>query len=138
MKTHVEFRSNAFPAYEWEDEKINPGQYGKRLADFLYTGLQALGYEAFEPIAEDWGWMISVENKAFPLWIGCGNYEEYPEDGFLCFIEPHKPVIRKFFKKIDTKEQVEKLQQALDTIISNNQDIHDTKWWSYEEFMKSS
>jgi hypothetical protein len=136
VKTHVEFRSNAFPAYEWEDEKINPGQYGKRLADYLFTGLQSRGFEPGEPIAEDWGWFISVKNDAFPLWVGCSNYEEYPDDGFLCFIEPHTPVIRKWFKKISTKDQIEALQKAMDDIISNHADIREIKWNSHDELTK--
>jgi len=35
MKTHVEFRSSAFPAYENEEEEINPGLWGRRLAEHL-------------------------------------------------------------------------------------------------------
>jgi hypothetical protein len=40
MKTHVEFRSDDFPPYEDEDELVNPGVYGKRLAEFLVAGLK--------------------------------------------------------------------------------------------------
>jgi hypothetical protein len=28
MKTHVEFRSDAFPPYDDEEYEINPGRYG--------------------------------------------------------------------------------------------------------------
>jgi hypothetical protein len=35
METHVEFRSNRFPPYDGEEEQINPGLYGKRLAGFF-------------------------------------------------------------------------------------------------------
>lgn len=35
MRTHFEFRSAAFPAYEGESEQINPGRHGKRLAAAL-------------------------------------------------------------------------------------------------------
>jgi hypothetical protein len=43
MKTHVVFRSNAFPPYDGEEEEINPGRYGKRLAEFLVDGLKQKG-----------------------------------------------------------------------------------------------
>ena len=33
MKTQVEFRSDKFPPYEGEEEQINPGLWGKRLAE---------------------------------------------------------------------------------------------------------
>ena len=39
MKTHLEFTSSAFPAYPGEDKQINPGIFGKRLAEFLAENL---------------------------------------------------------------------------------------------------
>ena len=36
--THVEFRSDAFPADPDEDELINPGRFGRKLAVFLGIG----------------------------------------------------------------------------------------------------
>ena len=35
MKIQVEFRSSKFPPYEGEEEQINPGLWGKRLAEYL-------------------------------------------------------------------------------------------------------
>lgn len=35
MKTHVEFHSDQFPLYEGEEDEVNPGVHGKRLAEFL-------------------------------------------------------------------------------------------------------
>jgi hypothetical protein len=88
MQTHVEFRSNRFPPLDGEEQIINPDLWGKRLADFLRESLRKQGFETKEPIAEDWGWVVPVVNN--PFRIGCGHYQQY-EDGFLCFIEPHKP-----------------------------------------------
>jgi len=133
MKTHVEFRSDAFPAYEGEVKEINPGRFGKRLAEFLAAGLAREGFEAGDPIAEDWGWVLPIKNETFPLWIGCGNYEEY-SNGFLCFIEPHKPFVRSLFKKISTGSRVGALQEAMHNVLSANARISDIKWWSHDEF----
>ena len=133
MKTEVEFRSDKFPAYQDEEQYINPGRYGKRLAEFLAAGLRSHGFEAGELIAEDWGWLVPIKNDDFGLSIGCGNYEEYP-DGFLCFIEPHVPVIRKFFRKVHTQARVEALQKAMDSLLSESAGIRDKKWWTHEEF----
>ena len=87
MRTHLEFRSAAFPACPGEEEEINPGRWGKRLAEYLISELPKRGFEVARANPEDWGWRIDLRHDAFPLWIGCGNYEEYA-DGFLCFIEP--------------------------------------------------
>ena len=87
MKTHVQFRSDAFPPYDGEEDEINPGRYGKRVAEFLVRGLKDKGFEPLDPVAEDWGWVVPIKNDGFNLWIGCGNYDEYPDDGFVCFID---------------------------------------------------
>jgi hypothetical protein len=137
MQTHVEFRSDRFPALEDEEKLINPDLWGKRLADFLGEGLREQGFETNEPTPEDWGWVIRVINEPYSLWIGCGHYQEYP-DGFLCFIEPHKPFIRKFFKLIDTRERIGTLQQAMDRVLSEDAGIRAKHWWSYEEFNNPS
>lgn len=134
MKTHVEFRSDAFPPYPGEEEDINPGVWGKRLAEFIHNGLRAQGFDVIEPGAEDWGWMVEIRNEAFQLWIGCGNLEGEP-DGFLCFIEPSTPFVRKlFFKKIPTEKEVGKIREALERLLSNEPSITDVRWSTREEF----
>jgi hypothetical protein len=135
MKTHVEFRSNDFPPYEGEENEINPGRYGKRVAEFLVRGLREKGFVPLEPIAEDWGWVVPIENDGFKLWIGCGNYDEYP-DGFLCFIEPHHPTIRPipYLWKVDTSLRIEALREAMDQLLGANPGVRDRRWWTYDEF----
>ena len=133
MLTHVEFRSNAFPAYQSEEEEINPGRFGKRLAEFLVEGLKERGEHVADLIDDDWGWIIPVANAQFRLWIGVGNYGEYP-DGFLCFIEPQKEYVRKFFKKIPTADRVARLRENIDSVLRSSSKIREIKWWSHDEF----
>ena len=137
MQTHVEFRSDRFPPVEGEDDAINPGVYGKRLAEFLRRGLAARGFDVSAPIAEDWGWALPVRNDAFPLWVGCGNYAEYP-DGFLCFIEPHTPTVRRWFRKIDTTERVGALRRALDDLLSEDAGVRHKRWWTEAQFNRGA
>src|SRR4029077_15019005 len=89
MLTHLEFRSDKFPPIEGEDQLVNPGVWGKRLADYLREGLHREGIEAGEPIAEDWGWVLPLTDDPFGVWVGCSNYGESP-DRFWCFLHPHK------------------------------------------------
>lgn len=132
MRTHIEFLSEAFPPYEDEEEQVNPGRHGKRLADFLANGLKSYNFQVTSVTPEDWGWMVELENEEFPLWVGCGNYEEYA-NGFLCFIEPSKPTIRKWFKKIETTETVEKLASAIQSILEQSGKTSNIRWWSEVE-----
>ena len=133
MLTHVEFRSDAFPPYDNESEEINPGRFGKRLAEYLAAELGRRGERVGELSTEDWGWVVPIENASFNLWIGVGNYEEYP-DGFLCFIEPHKEHVRKLFKKIPTRERVEALQRNVNAALLAHTGVRDLKWTTHEEF----
>ena len=132
MRTHIEFTSTEFPAYEDEDEAVNPGRFGKRLAEWLAVTLPAHGFVVRGIGAEDWGWRVEVENQAFPLWVGCGNYEEF-EHGFLCFIEPSKPFVRKLFSKVATSETVERLASALEAALRQRGDVSRLRWWSEDE-----
>ena len=135
MKTHVVFRSERFPPYGGEEKEINPGRYGRRLAEFLARGLRAKGFDACDLIAEDWGWWIKITNDRFNLWIGGGNYEEYP-DGFLCFIDS-RPTIRKLIVlKPDFTEIFAALQLAVDELLSENGHVHNKQWWTAEEFSR--
>lgn len=127
MKTQVEFRSSKFPPYEGEEAQINPGPWGKRLAEYLQQKLRAQGVEAGEIYSEDWGWAVPIKNESFPLWIGCGH-QYGDEDVFVCFLEPSKPVIRKLFKRIDTTQEVGHLSEALETILASDPDIRRVQW----------
>ncbi len=127
MKTQVQFRSDKFPPYDGEEEIINPGLWGKRVAEYFQEQLPYHGFRVSSIGAEDWGWMVEIDNQQFPLWIGCGH--QYGEnDEFLCFIEPSKPFIRKWFKKINTTEKVTRLSEAMQKILEANPDIHDINW----------
>jgi hypothetical protein len=131
MRTHVEFRSDKFPSDDPEGE-MNPGRYGRRLAEFLEEQLPTHGIQTVGTNMEDWGYLIEIDNKRFPIWIACGNYEEYP-DGFLCFLKPSKPTIRKMFRTIDTTADLERVAAALDRILRSDAGIRDVRWWTEEE-----
>lgn len=127
MRTHFEFRSAAFPAYEGESEQINPGRHGKRLAEFLAAELPKHGFPVRTIGVEDWGWMVELQHEEFPLWVGCGNQDD-SADEYVCFIEPSKPAVRKWLKTIDTRTTVEQLAAALDGILRAHADTRDFHW----------
>ena len=138
MLTHVEFRSSAFPPYGSESDEINPGRFGKRLAEYLSAELQRRGERVGELVLEDWGVLLPIMQAEFNLSISIGNYDEYPDgDGFLCFIEPHEEYIRplsSFWRRVPTLQRVEELQHRIDEALRAHQGVRDIKWWTYEEF----
>jgi hypothetical protein len=129
MKTMVEFKSDKFPPYAGEEEEINPGLWGKRLAEYLQENLPHHGIPVMCIGSEDWGWVVELENANFPMWIGCGH-QSGEADEFLCFIEPCRPFIRKWFKKIDTISKVGHVSKALTKILESDPDIREISWTS--------
>ena len=127
MKTQVAFRSDKFPPYEGEEEQINPGLWGKRLAEYLVERLTEKGIQTEEIIAEDWGWYIPIRNEGFRLAICCGH-QDGDADEFLCFTDPSTPIAKKFFKKIDATAHLTRLTEALQQILSSDPGIREVVW----------
>jgi hypothetical protein len=127
MKTQVEFRSSRFPPYEGEEEQINPGLWGKRLAEYWVQKLSERGIKTEGIIAEDWGWYVPVQNEGFRLAICCGH-QNGDDDEFLCFTDPDTPVVKKFLKKIDATVQLSRLTEAMQQILASDPEIRDVVW----------
>ena len=127
MKTQVEFRSAKFPPYEGEEEQINPGLWGKRLAEYFVEKLAEKGIKTAPIIAEDWGWYVPIPNERFRMALCCGH-QDGDDDEFLVFTEPAKPVVRKLLKTIDATPELTKLTEALQEILSSDPDIKDVVW----------
>ena len=128
MKTQVEFRSSKFPPYQGEEKEINPGLWGKRLAEYLVVKLAERGFETDPIIAEDWGWYVPVRNEGFRLALCCGHQSGDDGDEFLCFTDPSRPIVKKLFRKIDATAQLTRLTQALEQILASDPDIRDVVW----------
>jgi hypothetical protein len=127
MNTQVTFRSDNFPPYDGEQEQINPGLWGKRLAEYFVEKLKETGIETEEIIPEDWGWYIPIKNEEFRLAICCGH-QNGDDDEFLCFTDPDKPVIKKLFRKIDATEQLGRIVAAMEKILAADSEIRNVKW----------
>ena len=131
METHFLITSAEFAATPGElddqhDDYINPGIYALELADFLERELAQHGYPAKFRCQEDWGHWMELEHQGkFTLAVCCANTGE-EIDGraeHRVFISPEKPVIRKFFKKIDVRSDLEKLGTTLREVFESNSAI---------------
>lgn len=127
MKTQVEFRSTKFPPYDGEEDEINPGLWGRRLAEYLVERLSERGIETANPIAEDWGWYVALPHKGHRLAVCCGH-QDGDDDEFLVFTEPSSPIVRRLFKRIDATAALAQLTEALGEILTADPDIHDVTW----------
>ncbi len=127
MHTQVEFRSSKFPAYEGEEEEINPGLWGKRLTEYLAQKLAERGIETEEYAVEDWGCYLPVKNEGFRLALCCGH-QNGDDDQFLVFTDPSTPRVKKFFRTIDATAQLTRLLDAVREILASDPDIRDIVW----------
>ena len=127
MKTFVEFRSKKFPPYAGEQEEINPGLWGKRLAEYFVERLPDHGIEPEGIIPEDWGWFVPIRSDGARHALCCGH-QYGDDDEFLCFTDPQQPVTRRFFKKIDATSELTRLIAAIDMILTEDPEISDIVW----------
>ena len=74
----LEFESSAFEVEHGEDERTNPGVFGKALASWLSEQLRSHGVRTGEVIAEDFGWCVPVESKPHSLYVACASADERP------------------------------------------------------------
>jgi hypothetical protein len=127
MNTQVEFKSSKFPPYDGEEQQINPGIWGRRLAEFLAQRLTDKAFEIQPPIAEDWGYYLPIRNDGFSLAVCCGH-QDGADDEFLCFTDPSTPKIKKLFRTIDASAQLARLIAALEQILAEDPEIRDVEW----------
>ena len=127
MKTQVTFRSDAFPPYDGEEEEINPGLWGKRLAEYLVERLGEKGIGTDGYVTEDWGCYLPVTVNGIRLAVCCGH-QNGDDDEFLCFTEPATPVVRKLFRKVDLTEPLGRLVAVLDEILTSDPGIRGVAW----------
>lgn len=127
MQTQVRFVSDQFPPHPREEEQLNPGVWGRRLADYLATGLATRGIETGEPVAEDWGWYLPVRSPSLRLGVCCGH-QDGDDDEFLCFTEPSRPVVVKLFRKVDASVELGALVAALRGVLADDPEIREIEW----------
>ncbi len=117
---------------------VNPGCYGKRLAEFLSEKLNARGIVTSWPDKpEDWGWEIAAQMNAYKFRLGCGHSADGP-DTFLCFFESTGGWLKRLFEKHDKRQmEIHSLQESLDAILSSCSGVHDIRWYTQAEFHAS-
>lgn len=128
MNTHFLITSSAFSATPGEldeahEDFINPGVYALELADFLEDELSQRGYPVRFRCQEDWGHWMELEHEGkYTLAVCCSNAGEDVEGQVehRIFLVPDKPVIRKLFKKIDVRADLEKLTTTLAELLKDS------------------
>src|SRR5579863_7641034 len=81
------FESSAFAPIPGEDEKTNPGVYGKALAEWLGARLRLAGVATGNVIPEDFGWCVPVKSPGYCLYVACANEAAADHWRIITFVE---------------------------------------------------
>ncbi len=76
MRDVIRFRSELFEVEPGEDERTNPGCYGKALAHWLRDRFAERGHPDASVVPEDFGWCVMLEREPALLWVGCASETE--------------------------------------------------------------
>jgi hypothetical protein len=127
--------------FQWDANKdrnaggplVDPFANLTRLTRLIETGLfkRAIEVKGIEKVRGYYD--IDIKNQDFELGVRIG-YLDNSNDGFFLFIEPHRTVVRKWFRRIDAKPAVEALQRALEQILKDDCRVRRRKWYSFESY----
>lgn len=126
MNTQVTFRSKLFPREPSEPE-LDAGRFGKRLADFLVSGLAARGLPVVGLSAVEAGYRVEVANPDFPLGFTCSNEPE-ADEWFELFIFPSSEAVYPELRSFGAHATVQRLVDALDAILRAEPGIDELLW----------
>jgi hypothetical protein len=122
MQTEIIIETNLFPAYPNEELEINPGRFGKRLAEYLIKELEKDNIKVADLYATDYSYELKIEEYKFNIYIMTGNIDG-ERNKFIISIEPKKKFIRKLFKRIPTAETVNIIYDSILKAVQNNKEI---------------
>jgi hypothetical protein len=122
------FKSSLFEIEPGEDEEINPGIYGRQLAQWLKGKLEAAGYAVDDVINEDWGRCLMCQRSPFALWVGVASVDDEERvEGMIptkdavvwhCFAVTEGGLrLRMFGKKNEIETARAKLDSTLQSIL---------------------
>ncbi len=127
MKTFVRFRSSQFPAYPGEEDQINPGLWGQRLAEHLARRLAEKGISPGQIVLEDWGCLLPVDVDGQAMAVCCGH-QDGDDDEFVIFTNPDRPAMRRWFRSFDLTQPLTRLTGALAEILEADPQVRNVEW----------
>jgi len=123
MNRYIHFHSDHFKPDQGEDEEVNPGIYGKKLAMWLNDELPKYGIDSNRIYAEDWGWEIDISTDNIRRFIGVRNVDE-TDNEWVVSIDIKNKILKKLFRKLQNEEdEVKEVMNRLSNILKKNDNI---------------
>ena len=120
-----------------EGELVNPGTYGKALAQYLEACLKEKAYEVPFICCEDWGWWVEIKGLPFATGVRVYATSGLPENHELCVTVTPAPGPRwswRRFRPIDTTPTSPGC--SLTSLRSSNL-IPTSRFWAFRRITRS-
>lgn len=110
------FESPTFSARLGEDEKTNPGIFGRALAEWLGESFAPEGFSTDDVIAEDFGWCVLTQQDPHKLYIACASTDESAKE-WQVFVFAEGGLISRLLGKSKPEESVAALYSSVRSAI---------------------
>jgi hypothetical protein len=120
----LSFASTVFVVEAGEDEKTNPGVFGKAFAHWLVGQLRARGVPAGAVIPEDFAWCIRVGSASDKLYIACGSAFDEPVR-WKAFVFSDRGAISRLFSAGAKPEAIDSLYATMKAILAAAPEVSD-------------
>ena len=107
-----------------EDEATNPGIFGKELAVWLKTNLEAMDVATGDVIPEDFGWLVPIDTSPHSTFVVCANDEE-STGVWRLFVFAEGGMLARLLGKDERKRSVSELHQNILDILNGEGGISD-------------
>jgi len=112
----IAFDSTHFPRVARDAELANADEmFGFALASHIGEQLGQRGMTVTSYTAEDWGWYCEIRLPEAAMTYGVAGGPD--DDAFLIQFIPHRPFVRKLFRKIDISGPLAQLQDEVFAIL---------------------
>lgn len=118
------FRSPAFPPSPGEDERTNPGIFGRALAQWLADRLRERGLAAGDVFAEDFGWCVPIVGDASTVYVACAGSGE-PDDEWRVFAFVEQKLLARLMGRDASAEPLNEVFAALKDTLSAAAEIRE-------------
>jgi hypothetical protein len=130
MRTNVRFTSPSFEPRDPDNGQVNPGRLGRELADWLHDRLHERGIRVSQPMSEDWGWLVAVDQGDAALMLACGNVDGSRTRWLVSVLEPRRGLLDRLLgRDVSSPETLGAVVSALDASLGAEPAVTDVEWF---------
>ena len=115
------FRSSSFAPEAGEDERTNPGLFGRSLAMWVGEALVP-GFSADAIIPEDFGWLVPVPARDHSLYVACSSTDASAQE-WQIMVFAERGLVSRLLGKGARTESVSALYAAIRERLHSEPDI---------------